>query len=226
VIFRPCCALISNPQRIFLHGATGTMFRFSLPVNYPESRPKTLMALTGRMTAFSLQPFAPDSLTAGLQLAVSAASRVGSLLLRYELRGRLEDILLPEQAAAPSRRDQLWQQTCFEFFAAPAGSLQYWEVNISPSGDWNVYAFDAYREGMREERAVTALPCRTERQSDLLTLELAFPLDKIIAQGQPAELAASAVIQGRSGPPSCWALRHCGPQPDFHRRQSFCLSLP
>ncbi|MGR0481210.1 MAG: DOMON-like domain-containing protein [Candidatus Electronema sp. V4] len=172
-----------------------------------------------------LQPFAADSLTAGLELAVSVARSSSSLLLRCELRGRLEDVLLLEQAVAPSRRDQLWRQTCFELFVAPAGSPQYWEVNLSPSGDWNVYAFDAYREGMREEQAVTTLPCQIDRQPDVLTLECVFPLDRIIAPEQPAEAAASAVIQGRSGQTSFWALRHCGPQPDFHRRESFCLSL-
>ena len=172
-----------------------------------------------------LQPFAADSLTAGLELAVSVARSSSSLLLRCELRGRLEDVLLPEQAAAPSCRYQLWQQTCFELFVAPAGSPQYWEVNLSPSGDWNVYAFDAYREGMREEQAVTALPCQIDQQPDFLTLEFVFPLARIIAPEQPVEAAASAVIQGRNGLTSFWALRHCGPQPDFHRRDSFCLSL-
>lgn len=173
-----------------------------------------------------LQPFAADSLTAGLELAVSVARSSGSLLLCCKLRGRLEDVLLPERAAAPSRRDKLWQQTCFELFVAPAGSPQYWEVNLSPSGNWNVYAFDAYREGMREEQAVTALPCRIERRPDSLTLEFTFPLASIIAAEQTVELACSAVIQDRNGQFQYWALRHCGPQPDFHWRDSFCLSLP
>ncbi len=173
----------------------------------------------------SLQPFVPDSLSTSLQLTVRAARSSGNLLLRHELRGRLEDILLPELTAAPVRRDQLWRQTCFELFIAPAGSPQYWEVNLSPSGDWNVYTFAAYRERMREEQAVTALPCRTERQPGLLTLEFIFPLASLIAPEQTAELAVSAVIQDKRGQLHYWALRHCGPQPDFHRRESFCLSL-
>ncbi len=173
----------------------------------------------------SLQPFVPDSLCTGLQLTVSAARNASSQLLRYELRGRLEDILLPELATVPVRRDQLWRQTCFELFIAPAGSPQYWEVNLSPAGDWNVYAFTAYREGMREEQAVTALPCRTERQPSLLTLEFIFPLASLIAPEQTVELAVSAVIQDKRGQLHYWALRHCGLQPDFHRRESFCLRL-
>ncbi|WP_417915740.1 DOMON-like domain-containing protein [Candidatus Electronema sp. JC] len=183
------------------------------------------MRLQDGVTA-QLRPFAADSLTAGLELAVSAARSSSGLLFRCELRGWLKKLLLPEQSVVPARRDQLWQQTCFELFVAPAGSPQYWEVNLSPSGDWNIYAFAAYREGMREELAVTALPCQIDRQSDFLTLEFVFPADRIIAPEQPAEAAASAVIQGRNGQTSFWALRHCGPQPDFHRRDSFCLSLP
>jgi hypothetical protein len=175
------------------------------------------------MRHFPLQPFTADRLTDGLQLTASAARSSGGLLVSWELRGRLEGILLPEQAAAPLRRDRLWQQSCFELFAAPAGSSRYWEVNLSPSGDWNVYAFDEYRAGMRAEAALAALPFRIVRQPESLRLELAFPL---VPPAQPVALGISAVLQHRSGQSSYWALMHCGPKPDFHLRESFLLSLP
>jgi hypothetical protein len=175
---------------------------------------------------FTLLPHPQAGLPPALRLIGSAARSSGGLLINYELRGRLEEILLPEPAAAPLRRDRLWQQSCFELFAAPAGSSQYWEVNLSPSGDWNVYAFDACRAGMREEAALAALQFRIRRQAESFRLELALPLNAVIPPTQPVELGVSAVLQSRSGQISCWALTHCGPKPDFHLKNSFILRLP
>uniref|UniRef100_UPI004056A284 DOMON-like domain-containing protein n=1 Tax=Candidatus Electronema sp. TaxID=2698783 RepID=UPI004056A284 len=177
------------------------------------------------MRHFPLQPFTADRLTDGLQLTGSAARSYSGLLISWELRGRLKSILLPEQSAAPLRRDQLWQESCFEFFAAPTVSSQYWEINLSPSGDWNVYAFDEYRAGMREETALAALPFRIVRRTESLRLELVFSLDKIIPPEQPLALGISAVLRHRSGRSSYWALTHCGLKPDFHMRESFLLDF-
>jgi hypothetical protein len=134
--------------------------------------------------------------------------------------------LLPEQTNQPARKDHLWQTTCFEFFVAPTGLPQYWEINLSPSADWNVYAFDDYRAGMREENAIASLPFTIQRQPTSFLLELAFPLANLIHPEQPIELAVSAVIQGCGGQRSFHALTDCAPQPDFHHRDSFILDLP
>ena len=68
------------------------------------------------------------------------------LFIRYEVCGELDQILFPALAESPSRKDELWKATCFEFFIAIMDQPRYWEFNISPSGDWNVYVMDAYRE--------------------------------------------------------------------------------
>ena len=152
-------------------------------------------------------------------------SRTG-LHLCYELRGKAAELLLPEPSTTQRRRDGLWRSTCFEFFIAPQGLPQYWEVNLSPSGDWNVYAFADYRAGMREEAAVTALPFTFQQQADCCRLALDFPLAELISPQQPAELAVSAVLHDRNGERSFHALAHCGSQPDFHQRASFLITLP
>ncbi len=177
------------------------------------------------MPNFSLRPFTADCLVDGIRCVGSAARSSGSLLISWELRGRLKNILLPEQSAAPLRRDQLWEESCFEFFAAPTGSSQYWEVNLSPSGDWNVYAFNEYRAGMRKETALAALPFRIVRRTESLRLELVFPLDKIIPPEQLVALGISVVLRHRCGRSSYWALTHCGLKPDFHLRESFLLDF-
>jgi hypothetical protein len=161
-----------------------------------------------------------------LQLVGSVVRIAASLRICWELRGNLADIFLSKQHAAPVRRNGLWQTTCFEFFAAPADLPCYWEVNLSPCGDWNVYAFDLYRTGMREEPAIATLPFIVQHQADKLQLELRFPLAAVIRKEQAIDLGLSAVIQEKTGPRSFWALAHCAAQPDFHCRESFILQLP
>jgi len=178
-------------------------------------------------TFFTLLPHPQAaSLLPTVQLKGRVVRDSGSLLISYAVHGRLDELLLPERSVAPSRQQQLWQQTCFEFFAGPAGLCQYWEINLSPSGDWNVYAFNQYRTGMREETAVAALPFSIKQHAEAFQLELVFPLDALLPPTQPVELAASAVLQHRNGQLSYWAMTHCGPKPDFHHRENFifCLS--
>ena len=133
---------------------------------------------------------------------------------------------MPLPVPAPSRRDRLWEATCVELFLARRGSPGYWEVNLSPSGDWNVYRFDAYREGMREEKALSALPIRTIRGPAALRLHLDLALDELLRAEDALEAGVSAVLGHRGGGRTYWALAHCGPRPDFHLRESFLAHLP
>jgi tetratricopeptide (TPR) repeat protein len=97
--------------------------------------------------------------------------------------------------------------------------------NLSPSGDWNVYRFTSYRQGMREEPAFMTLPFRIKSESYALRLSLELGLDEIILADQALEVAVSAVIKSIDGAMSYWALNHPAPQPDFHRRDSFIIRL-
>ena len=45
------------------------------------------------------------------------------------------------------RQDNLWRHTCFEVFLGRPGAKGYWELNIAPNGDWNLYQFSDYRSG-------------------------------------------------------------------------------
>jgi hypothetical protein len=153
------------------------------------------------------------------------ARRANALAIRYTLRGRLGEVVIPEPAAMPVRKRGLWEETCFELFLAIRGTQRYWEFNLSPAGHWNAYRFASYREGMEEERDFSSLPFRVERQSDSLSLRLELDLDKIARSDQVLEVAVSAVIKQRDGSVTYWALTHRGPHPDFHRRDSFVVAL-
>jgi hypothetical protein len=140
--------------------------------------------------------------------------------LRYEVEGRLEDVLVPAPAD-PERMDDLWKHTCFEAFARVDGAQAYDEFNFSPSTEWAVYRFTGYRSDMGKP-VVLAPRVEGGIEDAAYVLHAAFdlPLDG------PWRVGLSAVIEETDGTKSYWALRHAPDKPDFHHADSFALELP
>ncbi|BAY11515.1 DOMON-like domain-containing protein [Calothrix sp. NIES-2098] len=175
--------------------------------------------------SFSLQPFPATGQLLKIKIAGNIARNVNKLTIQYTLFGDIEKIALASPSATPSRKHELWQETCFEFFLGIKNSQRYWEFNLSPAGDWNVYRFDGYRQGMQEEAAFSTLPFIIQQQADSLELTLDVDLDKIILQEQALEVAITTVIKQTDVEVTYWALNHRGAEADFHRRDSFILEL-
>ena len=160
-------------------------------------------------------------------------SEGGLLELSYNLRPASSDgdflaLALPslEQESVPShgdRCDKLWKHTCFEAFIGLPGSQQYWELNVSPVGHWNLYSFKSYRQAGSD--LVEALPpSLTMRQTRrdcrcnvVLDLRPWWPIE-----GMP-ELGLTMVVEEIDGRLSYWALSHPGEVADFHDRRSFLI---
>ena len=113
-----------------------------------------------------LRPFDPSTAPPRLRLEANLRRQGSSLFIRWILSGDLEPLRLPEPVQAPRRLNELWTSTCLECFLARPGDEGYWELNLSPSGDWNLYRLDGYRQGLRPEAAIQALPSRL-RRSDI-----------------------------------------------------------
>ncbi|QNI88155.1 DOMON-like domain-containing protein [Synechococcus sp. ROS8604] len=119
------------------------------------------------------------------------------------------------------RRDELWKHSCFEAFIGLPDSQQYWELNVSPLGHWNLYSFERYRQsgsGLVEALppAVTVRQTRRDFRCDVvLDLRPWWPIE-----GMP-ELGLTMVLEETNGRLSYWALSHPGEAADFHDRRSF-----
>jgi len=175
--------------------------------------------------SFSLQPFSSAQPLLSLKVKGKIFRRSNTLALQYTLLGHLGELVIPKPADIPARKNELWKETCFEFFVAVRDSHPYWEFNLSPAGHWNVYRFAGYRQGMEEERVFTSMDFRVRRQPQSLRLDLKLNLDKMVKEKQPLEVALSAVIKLKDGELTYWALTHGGPQADFHRREGFIVKL-
>jgi hypothetical protein len=173
---------------------------------------------------FSLQPFAAGQVLPNVQVTGQIQRVANILAIRYQLQGDLSDVAISPASTNLNRQDDLWQDTCFEFFLGLKGSPSYWEVNLSPAGDWNVYRFSDYRQGMQTETAFTRLPFSCDRLPNVFNLSLELDLSPIVDPDQPLEVAITMVIKHR-GELSYWALIHPGPKADFHRRDGFQIQL-
>lgn len=169
---------------------------------------------------FFLQPFHPVSIDLEIKGAISR--NLNRLAINYQLYGDLANIEIPPPANIPTRKNELWETTCFEMFLGSENSPDYWEFNLSPAGHWNIYHFDDYRQGMEPLYVFESLPFAVKYQGDRLQLFLEFDLDKILPQ-QQIKVSITTVIKFKTGEITYWALKHCGEQPDFHLRDSFAL---
>lgn len=175
--------------------------------------------------SFSLKPFHSDGSRPEISITGEIGRDLNLFSIRFVMTGNLSDIGIPAASNTPERRDRLWEETCFEFFISPKGAGHYWEFNLSPSGHWNVFRFESYRQGMQEEAAIRSLPFFVHAERDSLTISLDMELDVLITKYQPLDVAISSVIKTNDQKTGYWALLHCGVKPDFHCRESFLLNI-
>ena len=168
---------------------------------------------------------------------VSAAAWVqGSVLyLRYKIEAgnekKFAEILLADPLQGPMRKDELWKETCFECFIPALNSTAYLELNLSPSGNWNAYAFQDYRKGMNafaldhQWAPVQRVIAHTD---NTLETEWLIPLE-VIQKGFASvpttfsdfgEVGLTVVLK-TSELTLYWSLEHSSLKPDFHDRVGF-----
>ena len=167
-------------------------------------------------------PNTPSTPVRAIQVSLQLTNNDG-LALIYRISGNTSDIQVPPNQVA-SATDGLWQHTCCEIFIAAVDEENYREFNFSPSSQWANYRFSQYRE-----RDSTFAPAAAPQITISCTgdeLQLTAVLDKqLLPAAGIFNIGLAAVIEAADGSKSYWALTHCAPQPDFHLRPSFTLTL-
>lgn len=175
-------------------------------------------------SSFTLVPFAVNT-APEIRITGTINRQEHQVEIEYQLIGNLLHVKIPQHSTSRTRQYDLWQHTCFEFFLGIKDSTQYWEFNLAPTGDWNVFYFENYRQDIAEETAFNSLPFQITQKSDLLQLSLEFELDKIITAQQNIEVGVTTVIEDKNQQLSYWALSHPKKEADFHHRDSFLINL-
>lgn len=163
----------------------------------------------------------PDTPCASVRsLAASITwEQQGLLRLHYRLEGDVANLVIPP-AVTPNRADGLWQHMCLELFVTDGWCEAYREYNFAPSGQWAVYDFADYRQGMTDVGlAAPEISVKMDRDG--------FQCDVLAPCGFLAgRIGLSAVIEEKSGAKSYWALAHPPGKPDFHHPACFAAELP
>ena len=175
---------------------------------------------------FQLTPF--DPLPVEFNLSVGGhinRPNAETIQIHYQLTGDLNAVVIPKRTNPPVRRDELWTTTCLELFIGEKGMSPYWEFNLSPNGDWNIYKLSDYRTNLTPELAYPDLASSMHSDASHLELNVVCPIPVDLKTFPKLDVAICAVIQFKQGPISYWALNHGGPEADFHRRDGFALGL-
>jgi hypothetical protein len=170
-------------------------------------------------------PTTPSDAVHGLEVRLHE-DEPGILVFEYSLEADLSRIRVPESGAG-GPADGLWKHTCFEAFVGSADAPGYHEFNFSPSLDWAVYRFRAYREGMSAAEMNPAPQITVRRNGGGLELRSAVCLRQLadVSDARHLRIALAAVIEADDGRLSYWGLRHPAGHPDFHHSNGFALEV-
>ena len=153
---------------------------------------------------------------------VSMEIKDNLFLLSYSICGNIPDIIIPgienftlNNKSYYQRRDELWKSTCFEFFIKEKNNKSYSEINVSPDYYYNVYSFNDYRTGMKQENSLSLKNIEKIKKDKKFILhfiiesEIPFKTDSLFVN-------ISSVIQYSNGKTEYWALKHPKQRADFH----------
>jgi hypothetical protein len=148
------------------------------------------------------------------------------LVFQYSLVADMSRLRVPLYGGS-GRADALWEHTCFEAFVAAGDAPGYHEFNFSPSLDWAIYRFSAYREGMSPAEIGRDPEISVRRGDDGLELKSTVRLGHLadLRDVRHLRIALAAVIEDDNGRLSYWGLRHPPGKPDFHHPNGFALEV-
>jgi hypothetical protein len=130
---------------------------------------------------------------------------------RFTIQGPIDTIIMPLHQRSPLRRDNLWKHTCLELFIHPPASRAYTELNITPSGHYNLYRFDDYRTGQTPLSIATPPTITSHVTPTVATFDITLP-----ALAPPVALGPAVILEHLDNTLSYWALSHPSTSPDFH----------
>ena len=156
----------------------------------------------------SLQPF--GGVTYDIQVQVSFNQNEYGLLFGWLVTGDLSLVAWATQLGQPN----LWEQTCFEAFFQVMQAPAYYELNISPEKEWNLYQLSGYRSGRRLVSDVN-VALHIEKTPAQFLLQAQF--SGYWPQVQQNSLTAILYL---GDTPTHWAYTHSPTRPDFHAQFS------
>lgn len=140
------------------------------------------------------------------------------ILLSYSICGDISEIIIPYIENFTNnyqRKDELWKTTCFELFIANKTDNSYFEINVSSDYNYNIYSFNDYRNGMKEESSLSIKNIEKTIDKNKFTLNVSLKSENLININNLL-VNISSVIKYNTGKTEYWALNHFADKADFH----------
>jgi len=184
-----------------------------------------MSSIDSNPTVLTVHPSTPNDVVRRLAVRVRA-EKTDTLVFHYSLAADMSRVRVPPVGEG-GPADALWKHTCFEAFVAAADAPGYHEFNFSPSRDWAIYRFSAYRAGMSRAEPGAAPEISVGRSERGLELESTVRLGHLadLRDARRLRVAMAAVIEDDAGGFSYWGLRHPTGKPDFHHPNGFALEV-
>jgi len=178
-----------------------------------------------RSAALTAHPSTPNDDVRSLEVRLWT-EEPDILVFQYSLVADMSRVRVPLPGAG-KRADALWEHTCFEAFVAAKDAPGYHEFNFSPSLDWAIYRFSAYREGMSPAEIGRVPEISVRRVDGGLELTSAVRLAHLadLRDVRHLRIALAAVIEDDNGRLSYLGLQHPPGKPDFHHPNGFALEF-
>jgi hypothetical protein len=184
-----------------------------------------MLSLDTPSAVLTAHPSTPNDAVRSVRVQVRE-EEPDTLVFHYSLDADMSHVRVPSSGAG-ERAGLLWKHTCFEAFVGPAEVPGYHEFNFSPSLDWAVYRFRAYREGMSPAEIGQAPKISVRRGGEGLELQAAVRLGHLpdLRDARHLRISLAAVIEDEEGRLSYWGQRHPPGKPDFHHPNGFALEV-
>lgn len=180
------------------------------------------------MTDVKLIPFYKSS-ESQIQIQIQYELINGFLQLKFKIQdvqNSINDLQIDNTVdrdlSDKDRKDELWKQTCFEFFVKKADHKNYYEFNASPKGQWNFYRFSDYRSPIDKENTINCIKMSSEQQGTWKILTYHLDLNPLFKKEDSLLFSFSAVIK-QGSEVSYWAHKHSAEKPDFHHVNNFTI---
>ncbi len=136
-------------------------------------------------------------------------------IITYKLRQKNVDpkLFSSKEFKVLEKGKDLWKKTCFECFFFDESSEQYFELNVSLDGKYDLMSFEKYREQTSTKAPIKVSNLRIKKDQDFV--QVSFTM--ITGFTRPHFMAPTVILDSQKEQ-LFFALYHSQPKPDFHKK--------
>ena len=124
------------------------------------------------------------------------------------------NIFFPKSIKNLEKGFELWKKTCLECFFFDEKSDQYFEVNVSPEGKYDLMSFKSYRQKTNKEAPIQVSDLTIKKSQSLITVSF-----HLKTEFSSLYSISPTVILDTPAEQLFFAQKHIKTRPDFHLKK-------